>query len=309
MGSLGWNFTFPFGMRTSLLSFALLSSPVFLPPQASAQIPFAPLGATWTYTHEVGMFPVPIISSAYTLTATGDSLVGGQLCRKVEGASLPCNETGGLFYQSNDSVFLWNPNANMFGLLYRWDAQAGDSWSMAWMIGGTPDTMTYSVLATGIITINGQSRRKLTVQLMDQLTSGASGGELIEGIGDVGYLLPWYTAICDGYFMAGLRCYEDSLVGLYMRPGITSCDIPTGIDGTNSDRPFLTGPSIVNAGEPFAVNTAPGSAIELFTSDGRCTRRLVAPNGTVLLSAYAPGVYLLRVSAPSGSRTQRLIVK
>ena len=59
-------------MRTPLLSLALISSPLL------AQIPFAPLGATWTYSYEVGMgFPLPVTPFAYMLTATGDSLVGG----------------------------------------------------------------------------------------------------------------------------------------------------------------------------------------------------------------------------------------
>ena len=208
-------------MRISLLALVLTTASL------EAQT-FAPPGATWTYTYAVDNLidPFPPVYSSYPITVVGDTLLLGHLCSEVQGAGLACHENQGFVYQSGDSVYYWDELAASFSLLYRWDATTGDTWQVHHTGPGGTDTLTYTVTGNGTILVNSQLRRTLDVQLWDQLGFAFTGGQLIEGIGDTGYLFPWYTALCGGFTMGPLRCYVDAGLGLYMAPGITQCEIP-----------------------------------------------------------------------------------
>ena len=195
-------------MRTLLLFSALL--PIML----SAQTTFAPMGATWTYDQE---------EDTYTMVAVGDTVLNGQVCSILVG-SFPsiCWQSHAYTYQSGDTVF-WSDDQYLpqFFELYRWNAQVGESWDV-WTNG--PVTVTYTVLSTGTTTVNGQTLRTLNVEATDpQMQWAQSSGVLIEHIGDTLFMFPWLAAFCDAMVPWPLRCYTDTALGTFMRPGVTDC--------------------------------------------------------------------------------------
>lgn len=195
-------------MRTFLLSAILLSSSL------GAQTTFAPVGATWTYDQE---------EETYTMTAVGDTLLDGHVCSILVGSTPSiCWQSQAYTYQSGDTVF-WSDDQYLpqFFELYRWNAQVGESWDV-WTNG--PVTVTYTVLSTGTTMVNGHSLRTLHVEATDsQMQWAQSSGVLIEHIGDTLFMFPWLAAFCDAMVPWPLRCYTDSTLGTFMRPGITDC--------------------------------------------------------------------------------------
>lgn len=293
-------------MRIPLLVLTLTAASL------SAQT-WAPVGATWTYTYAVDNIidPFPPVYSSYALTVSGDTLLDGHLCSRVEGAGLVCHVNAGFTYQSNDSVFLWDATAGAFGLLYRWDAVAGEIWTVPITGLFGPDTLTYTVISTGTIMINSQLRRTLDVQLWDQLGYAFTGGQLIEGIGDLGYLFPWYIALCDGFIMGPLRCYEDGDVGLYMRPGITECDLGTGTGDITPASGFSVSPTLAKASEPITV-TYTGSEvqrIDVLDALGRRVASQTPVNRMMELRLSTPGSYTIRSQSAGRLQVRRLMVR
>lgn len=198
-------------MRTPLLLLSVL--PILL----SAQSDFAPVGAQWTYDQEGGI---------YTMTAVGDTVLNGHSCSIIQGSSTTiCWQSQAYTYQSGDTVF-WSDDQYLpqFFELYRWNAQVGESWDV-WTNG--PVTVTYTVLATGTTTVNGQTLRTLDVEATDTQQAWAqSSGVLIENIGDTLFMFPWLAAFCDAMVPWPLRCYSDSALGTFLRPGVSDCTPP-----------------------------------------------------------------------------------
>jgi hypothetical protein len=91
-------------------------------------IDFAPIGAKWHYSEEIFVsFPVKTIPR--TIEVTGEALIGGRMCRKIEGIPPECTLPEPCFvYSSHDSVFYWSTFANQFCLLYDFGAMPGEGW-------------------------------------------------------------------------------------------------------------------------------------------------------------------------------------
>ena len=288
---------------------ASLAAPLFLSAQS-----FAPPGATWTYTYAVDNIidPFPPVYSAYMLTAMGDTLLGGHLCSRVEGSGLACHNNLGFLYQSNDSVFQWDAVAGAFGLLYRWDAVTGESWNVPIHGAGFgADTLTYTVLSTSTTMINSQSRRVLDVQIWDQLSYSFSGGQLIEGIGDIGYLFPWYIGLCDGFTMGPLRCYEDADLGLYMAPGITQCDLGTFVPANPGGAGLTLSPTITERGGIVTVTVADPAcrSISVLDALGREVLRRPIAGGKAVFQMDQAGVYSVRAWGSGSNFIGRTVVR
>ena len=194
-------------MRQSLSSIGL-----FLTFLVHAQ--FAPPCAQWTYDQEGG---------TYAMTVVGDTVLNGHACSIIEGSSPSiCWQSQAYTYQSGDTVY-WSddPYLPQFFELYRWNAQPGESWDV-WSNG--PVTVTYTVLSTGTTTVNGQTLRTLNVSATDTQQQWAqSSGVLVEHVGDTLFLFPWLAAFCDAMVPWPLRCYTDTSLGTFLRPGITDC--------------------------------------------------------------------------------------
>ena len=291
---------------------ALLLFTILVSTTLSAQTTFAPLGAHWTYTYAVDNLidPFPPVYSAYTLAVTGDSLIGGRLCSTIEGTSLACHTQQGFTYQSADSVFYWDEVANSFSLLYRWDATTGESWQIHSTGQGGTDTLTYTVQATGTVLINGQLLRTLEVTLWDQMALSFTSGRLIEGVGDTGYLFPWYTALCDGFLMGPLLCYEDGVLGLYLNPPATSCTIGTGIPEPSANGIPNNLPTLVDAGSPITLRVPASTNVEVIDAAGRVIGSLRTSSTQSMLTFPHAGMFVVRCMAEGHLlSSQRLIVR
>jgi hypothetical protein len=263
--------------------------------QISAQ-EFAPIGSKWHY--DEGTI-TPVVMTFLNIESVSDTIISGISCRKlikISRFSITPDTSYIFMYSKNDSVFFYAENA--FHLLYDFSAVAGDTITLGYYktYDGSPLTMV--VDSTGTIDINGQIRTLQYVTCGDGI-SIEFGGIVIEGIGNINYLFP----LPDNYVEGPLRCYQDSIIGLFINPyhpengwNFQDCDqIITGISQPepitrlnvfpNPTTHFLT---ITNLDMParFKVTDIMGRTVK----SGE-----VIPSQAINVDDFVNGIYFLEV--------------
>ncbi len=267
---------------------------------------FAPLGARWSYGSDLGPF---------MLTVSGDTVIDGQLCSSIEGPwDGACYPTRAYMFQTGDQVFFSSPavpNPDPV-LLYDWSKQAGESWDIELVPGDSSVVLTYHVLATGTIDINGVVGRTQQVSMSDNHDTMwvYTSGTLIEGIGDLHYLFPWLVPWCDAIVADPLLCYTDDVIGTFLGPGGEDCNLNTGIPAVEQAVSGAWFPSLVEAGVPTRIRSADLASgnLDVFDPTGRRVTTIRANAGQAELMLSTAGCYMLRWEEGGRMRSQRIIV-
>lgn len=189
---------------------------VFL-QQSKSQV-FAPIGAKW-YLSQVNWFgPLPIVDTAYVSESIADTIINGINCRKVNIRCACCDAQFMYVYDSNDTVYRYHFDLNRFAVLFNFNLNAGDS--MYVVINENPDSVLVHIDSVGYLTINSQIRKIQYGGSMPQ--TFWFYGPFVEGVGSLQSIIPLYGT-CDP-LSGPLRCYEDTILGLYNTGQHTSCD-------------------------------------------------------------------------------------
>lgn len=178
--------------------------------QISAQ-EFAPVGSKWHY--DEGTFN-PNLITFQTIESVSDTIINSVPCRKLIRVSRFSGtpDTSILYmYSMNDSVFFYIENN--FHLLYDFSAIAGDTITLGYYTTYNGSPLLMVIDSTGTIDVNGQIRSLQYITCGDGI-SIEFGGIVIEGIGNTNYMFPLPDNSMDG----PLRCYEDSITGLFINP-------------------------------------------------------------------------------------------
>lgn len=179
-----------------VIAFFSISSQLF----AQSDLGFAPIGAKWYYTIPAFFFLDPVTYVKYEVT--DDTIINGKLAsvvHRTHGFDVS-NLTNPFFlhYDSN-RVFWYNNYSGTFNLLYDFNAEAGESWTVRLPCdtiqspGQISDSIHLSVLSTDSIIVNGTSLKKLMVQI-----PGSGSITLIEKIGMLYEGYPNSIFFCDG---------------------------------------------------------------------------------------------------------------
>lgn len=280
---------------------------------------FAPQGATWHYS-ESFFYPLPYVSYFMKFEVTGDTIIDGQNCSIIhkEGKALcyqrPDNE---FVYSSNDTVFVYDQNDSIFRVLYDFSANAGDSWE--YIVDGfdpstDQDTNVIMVDSTDTIIFNGQSlkRQFVTYQFSSESGSYEYPSTIIERMGDTKYMFNYYQDLlftCDMNWSAGLRCYEDSLIGLYETGIADSCEY-FELYNSVSEHEFSSFSLSPNpAHDQLKINVHKGviEMIRILDNQGRLI--LETKEGSIDISQFESGIYLVSVQSENRWSQQRFIKK
>jgi len=190
---------------------------------------FAPVGAVWYYDER---FAFSGDINYIKFTSEKDTLIYGELCKKItKRHKLICidrPDTEYLFTR-NDTVFFFDHHFADFQILYDFNATVGDSWIIKIKDEDENiDTLTVTVDSISTTEINGHNLKTLYVTYYKSNGNPYSyTSTIIERIGDIKYMFNWYpwtNMACDYNYTPGLRCYEDSTIGLYSRVTSYSCD-------------------------------------------------------------------------------------
>ena len=188
--------------------------------------PFGANGATWHFNSST-FFP-PHVNTPIVVTSSQPFMIGNDTCYTIgSGWVGGCSSMSSyIVTQRNDSVLYFSSNQNDFVLLYNYNAMVGDTQTIyAPDINGIDTSVQLLVISTDSININGfMKRRYITNQLTYYFEFG---GGVIEDIGSAGFPFPQY-GFCDPIH-GGIRCYEDSIVGLYNFNPALGCDSIWGV--------------------------------------------------------------------------------
>ncbi|MEX1132254.1 MAG: T9SS type A sorting domain-containing protein [Flavobacteriales bacterium] len=288
---------------------------LILPILAQAQN-WAPIGATWTYKQ--GQVASPDTNLAM-ITITGDTLIQGRNCAKLEATSgyYACYPFYDFIHYDGDSLWIYDQYDDRFMLLMCMNAMPGDAWTteLQHSNGGVRDTITWTVLDTATIVVDGTPLRSLDL-------SYASNGALspycwphctfIERIGNLKYLFDFQIGVCDAEIFQGLRCYEDNDIS-WQSPSVPQCALSTGISEWDDSSIISLSPNPVPAGAQVQVEiTRQQGAVQLVVHDalGREVLRSDVRDERTVLSLPTSGSYLVRLLRDGTSvAQQRLVVR
>jgi type IX secretion system substrate protein len=188
--------------------------------------PFGGNNAVWHY-NICWWWNSPVFCDPVILNSSPPNIINGTAYYTISYTNpvwVCSTDTNYTVYESNDSVYYWLPASNRFTLLYDWNALPGDTQIIYGntMLGGE-DSVVLIVDSTSVMNINGFNKKIFYTS--DAGLSGyfMFGGTIIEDIGCTSFLFPQY-GFCDP-FTGPLRCYEDTIIGLYQpwMPG-AGCD-------------------------------------------------------------------------------------
>jgi len=247
---------------------------------------WAGIGSIWHYTR--GTIN-PDLISYLTFESVADDTINGILCKRIIEIDPYWGDSTiktHYMYSSNDSVFFFRDGD--FHLLLYFGAVEGDTIELGWYKTGSGDPLLMIVDSTSTIEINGETRVIQYVECGDGLVIEYAD-EVIEGIGSTFYMFP----TLDGEQYGPLRCYEDSVVGLFLSPfhplhgwNFEDCDeIITGIAEMAIDQSLNTYPNpfTTSAAIEFKLNGNSKVQISIFNTIGEMVyagEEQMMPQGT-----------------------------
>jgi hypothetical protein len=163
-----------------------------------------PIGANWYYRQ----FDYVFGERFKYFEVTGDTLIQGNYCRIVEG-ECECSDFDltNYVHQDGNRIYYFDTDSAMFRILYDFGLSPGDT--MRYFDANYGDSRF--VLDSISLFMAGDSQ--LRVQHFHQLDGSLEHGQNVyELIGSNMCLYP-ISAVCDVQ-TGGLRCYEDTIVGL-----------------------------------------------------------------------------------------------
>lgn len=269
---------------------------------------WAPVGAKWYYDEQFA-FSGNVDYILYS--SEKDTLFKGQICRKItKRHDLVCDfrPPFELMFDRNDSVFFYDPQLDIFQLLYVFNANKYDSWSLKIHEEqtGRDDTLNIVVDSTGIMVANNQSLRLLyvTYSVRYETDSARYHSMIVEKFGDLAFMFnfyPFWGVVCDGNWSGGIRCYEDPVMGTYHFPLMDSCEyIWTGIDsGTKKNLILYPNPSDetihlsgLNQPEMYQISDMNGKIAE----SGTCK------DDRIVIKNLSKGIYVLSILDSMGKK-------
>jgi len=276
--------------------------------------PFGANGASWVYSYST--WSPPYQTLPVYVTSSGPIVIGNDTCYDlgISGQTGCATLNSMIVTQRGDSVFYFSQILSDFTFLYNYNAAIGDTQEIRFPGSGMTDTSIQQVVIdTGSININGFWKRTYTVQQTTWYF--AFGGMVIEDIGTTGFLFPQF-GFCDP-LTGSIRCYEDSIVGLYNFNPSVACDsvINVGIGETENEselfcypNPFTSLLTIFSEKLKFkdtkvAIYNTLGKEVSAFLVerqgfDGRIT---------IDLSKLNSGIYFLHLSSEGSSAVKRIL--
>jgi len=186
--------------------------------------PFGANNATWYYD-----IYNPWMQAQYPsiLSSSPPNVINGIEYYTISYTNTPgvCStDNGYTVYESNDSVYYFLTASNRFTLLYNFNALPGDTQIIYGNnMSGGEDSVVMKIDSVSLININGFNKKIFYTSYLMFSPYFYFEGPIIEDIGSIFFLFPQYT-FCDP-FHGPLRCYEDTIIGLYQpfMPG-SACD-------------------------------------------------------------------------------------
>jgi|GEM_PF-564700 len=266
---------------------------------------FAPIGAEWYYNER---FAFSGDIDFIKFTSEKDTIIHGKTCKKItKRHKIYCFDRpdAEYLYTSNDTVYFFDTTFNEFQNLYVFNSAPNDSWVIKIKDEAQEiDTITITVDSISTKQINGQNLKVLYVNYDkdDENFPESYSSTIIEKIGDANYMFNWYPwslIVCDANWTDGLRCYQDSKIGLYSTGIVDSCNYIykwTGVNIKKQKEKILVFPNPVNDYLFIETDLKTDLIAELHSLDGKILISKVFNESAKLdLSGIIKGAYILNI--------------
>lgn len=211
-------------LDTSTIMRHLTTLPFLLASFLLAAQDFAPIGARWMYTQGIVSGPD---SALAILEVTGDTLIAGRTCARIEATEgwFTCHDHLPYLAEEADTTWYWDQAFGTYRLLFVWSAVPSDTWSTPIATGGGAlDTLDWTVLDTGHVTIDGMALRTLDMQVeaRHHMAFTPNGGRITQRLGSAIAPFAWAHGPCDAETFKELRCYSDNEIQ-WQHPRVPGC--------------------------------------------------------------------------------------
>ncbi|MBK7233739.1 MAG: T9SS type A sorting domain-containing protein [Saprospiraceae bacterium] len=280
-------------------------------PTLSFAQTWAPIGAKWTYTQ--GTIN-PNYTTFKTFESIGDTVINGQSCKIltiIEHYGPGWSDTTQQYtYSDSNRVYFLNGTERC--LIYDFNAQQGDTFVLNCNHGSIRQPFIVKVLSVDTITINGHPRKRFDY-LADDIVVGFSG-TVIEGIGNINGMFP----IDHHTYNGPLRCYEDSILGLYKNQYYNwnsawqlDCDlIITGVDDQTVSENLKVFPNPFNNHLTLQFANNEQTTVTFYDLMGKHVLHHIFTNySTINTEPLLAGIYFYEVRNNNGIRKTGKIVK
>jgi len=256
---------------------------------------WAPIGAKWTYS-DISMGWEPFYNLPNTIECTGDTIIGGKLCRILIGVC-QCSFSQGIefLYYEDDKVYYHVDTVTGFTLLYDFSAMPGESWTSIIRNYLNYDTTVFEVTGIGNEIIGIDTIPFQLVKNSDDYGNWQWGGKVYKYFGDNSCFFPQF-ATADPW-TGPIRCYEDSTTIVKFQD--IPCDTSIFHIGVNENVFDNSIKIFPNPATSFITLTSPGDLpIEeavIFNHLGQKVLTAKPVNNSVDVSGLKQGMYILEV--------------
>lgn len=285
----------------------------FLPFYSAAQHWAAP-GTEWNFIQQLvfhDKIPTKVkVINEFLL----DDILVSQL--EIEN-HLGCSVVGSQFltYSTLDGkVYFKELSDPNFKILYDFQAEVGDTWSIPFTYGQYQETVTYTVEEISIVDVQGSPRRQLHCNVSFELGILESPAKalIVEGVGDLHYLFPWQSALCTEGYIIGLCTYTDEEIGTYRPDPNIECITSVSVNDLADQNFFEVSP---NPTSHFLNIRVPGSAPDIipftiFDLQGRAIHQGQINNHSVFelsVSEWTSGLYFIKSNFGENIKVSKFI--
>lgn len=266
---------------------------------------WAPTGAKWTYG--VG-YMGPYIDFREWVS-TSDTIVGGHNCKLIKrNGSLVASDISSELITYEDSSKVYWYNINQFTVLYDFNKNVGDTWT----IFNDTCSLLITVDSIGIDTINGFPLKALYISSEDM----AFTGKILQHIGHLSMPNPAFNFHCFGIFddtnyYTGLRCYEDSVIGFHSFGIAPSCDYTNGINELENPFGLLLFPNPTSNQLNIKTNFNREFPFKIYNTLGQLVKKGNLEFGltTILIDDLSAGVYSIELIADYKTEIKCFVVE
>lgn len=235
--------------------------------------------------------------------ATGDTIVQGKICSRVALATWPCTATANesCFYEENGKVYFYKAQESDFGLLYDFEAQAGDPRKiplceeLQWPF----DTLIVSVDSVVLIEVNGHIVRTQLVTQHSPLGEIIGVDSIFENIGgERGLFLPGYNGtVVSDVSSFSLQCFEEPGTAALNFKG-AACIISENKESQLERNILQFWPNPVREELQIKINASQNGMVKILDFTGLIIAELKAENPdtsqNVSVADLPPGIYILQ---------------
>lgn len=282
-------------------------------------------GAEWHYGFSV------FYTGFYNFHYTSDTLINDINCQKIEGEKHTfIIQSNGTYvhqqsitsprftYYSGDTVFYQGTNGDFFQL-FNFGAEVGDRWIIdknlePWDLCDTISQV--EVIETGVVTINGEILRTITLETLDNSLMIMSG-TIIERIGPVGglFLFPTYTS-CDPEIVVDFeqkffRCYSDN--SFAQHPESINCEywLSMGLEDMDLD-PYKIYPNPTKDLLTIENLNQNELKVSIFSLDGNLILKQLNSREKLIpiqLNSLQNGVYFMILESNGNQFIEKIIIE